>query len=241
MKSDQINELASALAKAQAKIKGAVKDSANPFFKSSYADLQSVWDAIREPLSSNGLAVIQTTATNPAGGLDLVTTLAHSSGQWIEGRFPILPLKNEPQAVGSATSYARRYSLASIVGVYQTDDDGEQAQARPYVSKHDSKPAPHPGQLRPVSAPAPVAATPAPQAEAKPATEENKTPAAAKKPYFDKIKTSAWTKEQLGTYAKMYFGKSDANALTLNELMNFSNTVTSKTFDEVFNFGEDKE
>ena len=81
MKSDQINELASALAKAQAKIKGAVKDSANPFFKSSYADLQSVWDAIREPLSSNGLAVIQTTATNPAGGLDLVTTLAHSSGQ----------------------------------------------------------------------------------------------------------------------------------------------------------------
>lgn len=241
MKSDQINELASALAKAQAKIKGAVKDSANPFFKSSYADLQSVWDAIREPLSSNGLSVIQTTATNPAGGLDLVTTLAHSSGQWIEGRFPILPLKNEPQAVGSATSYARRYSLASIVGVYQTDDDGEQAQARPYVSKHDSKPAPHPGQLRPVSAPAPVAATPAPQVEPKPATEENKTPAAAKKPYFDKIKTSSWTKEQLGTYAKMYFGKSDANALTLNELMNFSNTVTSKTFDEVFNFGEDKE
>jgi ERF superfamily len=240
MKSDQINELASALAKAQAKIKGAVKDSANPFFKSSYADLQSVWDAIREPLSSNGLAVIQTTATNPAGGLDLVTTLAHSSGQWIEGRFPILPLKNEPQAVGSATSYARRYSLASIVGVYQTDDDGEQAQARPYVSKHDSKPAPHPGQLKPVSAPAPVAATPAPQVDPKPATEENKTPAAAKKPYFDKIKTSAWTKEQLGTYAKMYFGKSDANALTLNELMNFSNTVTTKTFDEVFNFGEEK-
>ena len=130
MKSEQINELAAALAKAQAKIRGAVKDSANPFFKSSYADLQSVWDAIREPLAANGLCVIQTTATNAAGGLELITTLAHSSGQWIEGRFPVLPLKNEPQAVGSAVSYSRRYSLAAIAGVYQTDDDAEQAQAR---------------------------------------------------------------------------------------------------------------
>lgn len=130
MKSEHINELAAALAKAQAKIRGAVKDSANPFFKSSYADLQSVWDAIREPLAANGLCVIQTTATNAAGGLELITTLAHSSGQWIEGRFPVLPLKNEPQAVGSAVSYSRRYSLAAIAGVYQTDDDAEQAQAR---------------------------------------------------------------------------------------------------------------
>jgi len=131
MKSEQINELAAALSKAQAKVKGAVKDSANPFFKSSYADLQSVWDAVREALTANGLAVTQTTATGQSGGLELVTTLMHASGQWIEGRFPILALKNEPQALGSATSYARRYSLAAMVGVYQTDDDAEQAQARP--------------------------------------------------------------------------------------------------------------
>jgi hypothetical protein len=130
MKSESIKELAAALAKAQAKIKGAVKDSANPFFKSSYADLQSVWDAIREPLSSNNLAVIQTTETNAAGQLELITTLAHSSGEWIDSRFPILAAKMDSQSVGSAVSYARRYSLASVVGVYQVDDDGEQAVAR---------------------------------------------------------------------------------------------------------------
>ena len=156
MKSEQINELAAALAKAQAKIRGAVKDSANPFFKSSYADLQSVWDAIREPLAANGLCVIQTTATNAAGGLELITTLAHASGQWIEGRFPVLPLKNEPQAVGSAVSYSRRYSLAAIAGVYQTDDDAEQAQAR--------NASPAPATFRePVKAPAPVVPKPAAQ------------------------------------------------------------------------------
>ena len=64
--SEQLQDLAAALATAQGEMAGARKDTANPFFKSSYADLQSVWDAIREPLSSNGLSVIQTTATNPA-------------------------------------------------------------------------------------------------------------------------------------------------------------------------------
>lgn len=130
MKSDQINEIASALSKAQGKIKGAVKDSANPFFKSCYADLQSVWDAIREAFVQNGLAVTQTMEQSDSGQLYLLTTLMHSSGQWIDSKFPIVPLKNEPQALGSATSYARRYSLAAIAGVYQTDDDGEAAQAR---------------------------------------------------------------------------------------------------------------
>lgn len=129
MKSDSINELALALSKAQKSIKGAIKDSSNPFFKSSYADLQSVWDAIREPLASNGLAITQTTESE-GSQLFLLTTLMHASGQWIDSKFPIVALKNEPQAIGSATSYARRYSLAAIVGVYQTDDDGEQAQAR---------------------------------------------------------------------------------------------------------------
>jgi len=132
--SQTIGNLAGALAKAQAKIRGAVKDSANPFFKSSYADLQSVWDACREPLTANGLAVIQTT-DETTQGTQLVTTLAHESGEFITGRMPILPLKNEPQALGSAISYARRYALAAIVGVYQTDDDAETAQARRPVAQ----------------------------------------------------------------------------------------------------------
>lgn len=176
-KSEQIDKLAAALAKAQAEIKGAVKDSANPFFKSSYADLQSVWDAIRQPLVSNGLCVIQTTATNAAGGLELITTLAHSSGQWIEGRCPANGVKQvkvrqgnevitvvepsiEPQAIGSALSYMRRYSLAAIVGVYQTDDDGEAAQARHQPAQQPrqavlSKPAPVTPKANVVASPEP--------------------------------------------------------------------------------------
>jgi hypothetical protein len=131
MKSEAINELAAALAKAQAKITGAVKNAANPHFRSSYANLEAVWDAIREPLTSNGLSVVQTTAANTdTGALELVTLLLHTSGQYIEGRFPIVAVKQDPQAIGSATSYARRFALAAIVGVYQTDDEAETATTR---------------------------------------------------------------------------------------------------------------
>lgn len=130
MRSENINELAAALAKAQAKITGAVKNAANPHFRSNYANLEAVWDAIREPLTSNGLAAIQTTETSGTGQLELVTTLVHSSGQYIQGRFPIMATKQDPQGLGSATSYARRFALAAIVGVYQTDDDAEAATTR---------------------------------------------------------------------------------------------------------------
>ena len=82
MQSDSIGALAAALSKAQADITGALKDSSNPFFKSKYADLASCWDACRKQLAANGLSVIQTTQMTEQG-LMLVTTLAHSSGEWI--------------------------------------------------------------------------------------------------------------------------------------------------------------
>lgn len=127
--SPTIGKLASALAKAQAGITGAVKDSANPFFKSKYADLESVWSACRKQLTSNGLSVIQTTQPTKHGVM-LVTTLAHESGEWIRGYMPILCKGNSAQAQGSGISYSRRYALAAIVGVYQIDDDAEAAQGR---------------------------------------------------------------------------------------------------------------
>lgn len=127
--SQTIGALAAALAKAQAGITGAVKDSSNPFFKSKYADLESVWSACRKQLTSNGLSVIQTTQPTKQGTM-LVTTLAHESGEWIRGYMPILCKDNSAQAQGSGISYARRYALAALVGVYQTDDDAEAAQGR---------------------------------------------------------------------------------------------------------------
>ena len=129
MQSEQINELAAALSKAQASITGALKDSANPFFKSKYADLASCWDACRKQLTDNNLSVIQTTDIV----LDTVvvrTTLAHSSGQWISGILPVRAKDESPQAQGSGITYARRYALAAIVGLAQIDDDAEAAQGR---------------------------------------------------------------------------------------------------------------
>lgn len=130
--SQTFGALAAALAKAQASISGAVKDSANPFFKSKYADLESVWAACRKPLTDNGLSVIQTTQPTKHG-LMLVTTLAHSSGEWIRGYMPILAKDATAQSQGSGLSYARRYALAALVGVYQTDDDAEAAQGRGFT------------------------------------------------------------------------------------------------------------
>lgn len=127
--SETIGALAAALSKAQASITGALKDSANPFFKSKYADLASCWDACRRQLTENNLAIIQTVEPF-AGDVLLVTTLAHSSGEWMASRLPIRAKDNSPQAQGSAITYARRYALAAIVGLAQIDDDAEAAQGR---------------------------------------------------------------------------------------------------------------
>jgi len=131
--SSSIAALAAALAKAQAEMSGATKDSANPYFKSKYADLQSVWSACRKPLTDNGLSVIQTSQPTKHG-LMLVTTLAHSSGEWIRGYMPILAKDATAQSQGSGITYARRYALAAICGVYQADDDAEAAVGRGFTN-----------------------------------------------------------------------------------------------------------
>ena len=128
--SENINELASALAKAQGEMQAAIKDSVNPFFKSKYADLGSVWDAARPVLSKNGLCVIQSTEIL-GDKIVMVTTLAHSSGQWMKSYLPLNPSKNDSQGVGAAITYLRRYSLSALVGVVcDDDDDGETAVGR---------------------------------------------------------------------------------------------------------------
>jgi hypothetical protein len=128
--SDTINELAAALAKAQAAIKGATKDSDNPFFKSKYADLASVREACNGPLTANGLSVVQTPSTTPDGEVSVTTLLLHTSGQWIADTLTLSPKDDGPQAMGSAITYARRYALAAFTGVAPEDDDAEAAEGR---------------------------------------------------------------------------------------------------------------
>jgi len=126
MQSSDIGELAAALAKAQSEMEGAKKDAKNPFFKSDYATLYSVWQACREPLTKNGLSIIQTTG-NGGDKITVFTILAHSSGQWIKGALSIKPGKTDPQSLGSCITYLRRYALAGMVGLSPLDDDAEAA------------------------------------------------------------------------------------------------------------------
>jgi hypothetical protein len=128
MNSEARGALAKALATAQSQIKGATKDATNPHFKNKYADLSSVWDACRKPLSENGLSILQYTVIHE-GQPALVTMLLHVSGESVEGLTPLLVGKQDMQALGSAITYARRYGLAAMVGVAPEDDDGQAAVA----------------------------------------------------------------------------------------------------------------
>lgn len=137
---DSLAELAKALAVAQGKIKSAAKDTVNPHFGKTYADLASVWEACREPLASNGLSVIQQPVSDGAR-VGVVTTLLHSSGQWMRSTLWVVPDRGGPQAIGSALTYARRYSLSAFVGVApDDDDDGNAAQGENGNGKSHSKP-----------------------------------------------------------------------------------------------------
>jgi hypothetical protein len=127
--SDHINEIAVAMAKAQAAMKPAIKDATNPAFRSKYADLASVWEACRNPLTSHGIAVWQD-VTMTIDGIAVTTRLVHSSGQWVEFGPLIVPLvKKDAHGVGSATSYGKRYALSAAVGIVSDDDDGNAAAA----------------------------------------------------------------------------------------------------------------
>lgn len=140
MESATIGALAAALAKAQGEMRNAEKDKANPFFKSTYADLASIWDACREPLSKNGLSVVQSLGQTEKGQSKLTTKLMHSSGEWIDSEVIVVPQKQDPQSIGSAITYFRRFALAAIVGIapaekpteadIDDDDDGNAASGK---------------------------------------------------------------------------------------------------------------
>ena len=129
--SESINELAAALAAAQGEMSGAVKSATNPHFRSSYSDLASVVEAIREPLSKHGLSYVQGLGQFADGCLFVTTRLLHSSGQWIESvnMVPVAGKSINAQALGSAATYGRRYGLQAIVGLPSVDDDGNSASA----------------------------------------------------------------------------------------------------------------
>lgn len=123
-KSEKILEIVKALSKAQAQFKVAVFDKKNPHFKSSYASLESVHNAIREGMALNGLAI-----SHLIDDGKMITTLFHESGEWI-GCELALPANLSPQQLGSALTYFRRYSICCLLAIPSgEDDDGNSAEA----------------------------------------------------------------------------------------------------------------
>jgi len=124
--SESITAIMPAFIKAQGNFAPAVKSATNPHFKSKYVALDGVIDAVAEPLRKEGIAIVQMTDVEDAQTI-LVTRLIHESGEWIGSRYPVHPVKADPQGEGSALTYARRYALMALVGIAPEDDDGNAA------------------------------------------------------------------------------------------------------------------
>lgn len=127
--SPTIGKLAEALAAAQGEMSNATKDSENPHFGSAYADLASVRDACVPALSKAKIATVQQVFTS-GGEVTVVTKLIHASGEWISCHASVKPERPGAQALGSAVTYLRRYTLAAMTGIAPEDDDGEGAEGR---------------------------------------------------------------------------------------------------------------
>lgn len=123
--SQALDQLATALAAAQAKMGNAAFNRVNPHFKSKYADLAAIREATLPALTANGLAIVQYTSAGADGEIWLTTKLLHKSGQSIEGTYPIA--RGTPQQMGSALTYAKRYSWSAMCGVAADDDDDANA------------------------------------------------------------------------------------------------------------------
>jgi hypothetical protein len=122
--SDTITKISAALVKAQGELNAVSKDGNNPHFRSKYATLQNIVESTRDTLRKHGLAVVQTFGETDGTYINLTTTLLHESGEYISGTLTVRPNKPDAQGIGSAASYARRYSYAIIGLVTNDDDDG---------------------------------------------------------------------------------------------------------------------
>lgn len=128
--SETVTKIATALLKAQREMDVVIKDSTNPYFKSSYADINSFLDVVLPVLNANDIILLQPTFTTSEGDF-IDTTLLHESGEFVSSQTKIVSAKqNDPQALGSAITYSRRYGVQSLLAMKSSDDDGEAAMNR---------------------------------------------------------------------------------------------------------------
>ncbi|MFA7278792.1 MAG: ERF family protein [Sterolibacterium sp.] len=149
--SESVKALAAALSKAQGKMEHAKKQSENPAFKrgdnpSTYADLPAIIDVFKPHFAENGLSTLQFTDIDEAGNVVMMTQIMHESGEWIRGYYPVKPVQSTPQGLGSAITYARRYSLGAITGAaaHGEDDDGNKASEKQQEPRKTNAPVARP-------------------------------------------------------------------------------------------------
>jgi hypothetical protein len=202
-KSESITNLVKALTTFQGKMTAVKKDATNPFYKSKYATLDTIWETIRKPLSENGLSVAQT--MNLIDGKSVLeTTLYHTSGEWISGTQLVNPVKDDPQSLGSAISYARRYSLSAILGIVADEDDDANIATKPepkLVVKTEAKAEPRPK----------------PETTAPPPAKETKITDAQTKKIYASVKGMGIEVPTIKNYLKEVFKKISTKELTISE------------------------
>jgi len=140
--SESILKIAPALLKAQKGLQAALKSSTNPHFNSKFADLKSVIEVAQPALNDNGIAFLQPLSFNEHR-VCITTVLLHESGEWLSDTLEVPLVKMDAQAVGSATTYGKRYSLQAFLGIRSEDDDGQSA-SEPVQQKAEIKKFPVP-------------------------------------------------------------------------------------------------
>lgn len=146
--SPTIGKLCAALVAAQAEMRNPPKDSINPHFKSRFADLATVLDTVKPVLSKHKLGVIQMPCEVDGIGPALATMLVHESGEYIRGTVALRPTKPDPQGVGAAMTYARRYGIQAVLGITADDDDDGNHASKPAPQKQQPAPQPQQPQQR---------------------------------------------------------------------------------------------
>lgn len=137
--SPTVATLFAALVAAQGELRNPPKDSINPHFKSKFADLATVRETVQPTLLKHGLAVSQLPCEVAGVGPGLCTMLLHSSGEYIRATIALRPAKQDPQGIGAALTYARRYGLQAVLGVVADDDDGNQASRPPQQKQQQDR------------------------------------------------------------------------------------------------------
>jgi hypothetical protein len=245
--SEQINEISAALAKAQGEMEVAPKDSINPHFKSSYANLAACVRAARPALSKHGLCVIQSIELNDSAKMiGVLTRLSHASGQFFESATWCQPRSLAPQDIGSCATYLKRYGFSAMVGlITEEDDDGEAASGRTSQQKTVT-PTWQPPQQKPVAAPPPAAAPKAMPAQSQPSAPEQSRPAYPinnSKPVTDpqmrrlhSLKNAAgWHDQEIKQYIEANYNVTSAKALTQAQYKAFTDILEQGVpFSEAF-------